>query len=248
VGTIVAIGGGEIGRPGHPVETAAIDRCIVRLTGLRRPRLLFLPTAMQDSALYVETVERHFGGRLGCRVDTLYLYRQKHTAGELRSKILDSDVIYVGGGNTWRMLRRWGKMGIDALLRQAYRRGTVLSGLSAGAICWFRYGSSDSRRRLRADSPLLRIRGLDLVPALLCPHYHDGDARAQLRAMMRRTPGVAIALDTCCAIVIVDGGYRILSSNADASAYKVYWTRGEFHEEQLPKRRAFSSLEEVTRR
>jgi hypothetical protein len=181
----VAIGGGEIGRPGHPVETAAIDRCIVRLTGRRQPRLLFLPTATQDSALYVETGVPPRHGAIGT---------------ERRCDLLVSV----------RKLR-----------------------LSETPPC----------RLAATQNPWTEPRS-----ALLCPHYHDGDARAQLRAMMRRTPGVAIALDTCCAIVIVNGGYRILSSNADASAYKVYWTRGEFREEQIPKRRAFSSMEEVTRR
>jgi dipeptidase E len=72
---IVAIGGGEIGKPGYPVETTKIDKEILRLTGKKSPRLLFIPTASDDSELYFETVKKHFGKRLGCTTDVLLFNR-----------------------------------------------------------------------------------------------------------------------------------------------------------------------------
>ena len=73
MGKIVAIGGGEIGRPGYPVETTVIDKEIIRLTGKTNPHLLFIPTASSDSTSYYEVVKKHFGDDLGCFTDVLYL-------------------------------------------------------------------------------------------------------------------------------------------------------------------------------
>lgn len=121
---IVAIGGGEIGRPGYPIETERIDREIIRLTGKRRPKVLFLPTASGDDPSYWEVFQRYYGQRLGCRTDILYLLRQRPSFKEIKEKILSSDIIYVGGGNTLRMLRRWRRLGVDKVLELAEK--TVL--------------------------------------------------------------------------------------------------------------------------
>ena len=74
---IVAIGGGEIGRPGFPIETLAIDKQIIASSGKKHPKLLFIPTASGDSEGYVQVVQKYFGKKLGCKVDTLYLVKQK---------------------------------------------------------------------------------------------------------------------------------------------------------------------------
>src|SRR3989338_3503001 len=140
MGKIIAIGGGEIGRPGYPVETTKIDREIIRLTGKKSPKLLFLPTASSDDSGYAKVVEKHFGKRLGCRVDVLYLIGTKTAAREIEKRVLQSDIIYVGGGNTLKMLKIWRKRGVDRALEKAYKKGIVLSGVSAGSICWFDSG------------------------------------------------------------------------------------------------------------
>jgi dipeptidase E len=231
---IVAIGGGEIGRPGYPVETTAIDEHILRLTRKARPRIVFLPTASGDSELYYDTFQEHFGGRLGCRTDVLRLLGQPPSESDIRDKILGSDAVYVGGGNTMRMLRIWRKLGVDAVLRQAWDQGVVLSGLSAGAICWFRYGSSDSRKFSDPAAGLMRISALGFVNLSLSPHYDvEEDRKSGLQDMMLRTPGVAIALDNCSAIEITDDRFRVLTSRPNAKAYRAYWSRGVYHEEVL---------------
>ena len=244
---IIAIGGGEIGRPGYPVETTGIDEQIVRATGKGRPKVLLVPTASGDSELYWETFKEHFGGRLECGTDVLWLLRHEPCdEHEAREKILRSDALYVGGGNTARMIRLWRRRGIDVVMREAWERGVVLSGLSAGAICWFRYGSSDSRKFANPDASLIRMRGLGLVNAALCPHYDVEESRKpDLKAMMLKTPGVAIALDNCSAIEIVGDWYRVLTCRAGAKAYRVYWSAGEYHEEPLADdgaRRPLSAL------
>jgi len=102
---IIAIGGGEIGRPGYPVETTKIDKEIINLTGKKNHRLLFVPTASADSELYFETVKKHFGKTLGCKTDVLYLINNDLSKKEIEQKIFGSDIIYVGGGNTLKMMK-----------------------------------------------------------------------------------------------------------------------------------------------
>src|SRR6202167_1800452 len=131
--TIVAIGGGEIRTRG----TAAIDREIIRLSNKKHPKLLFIPTASSDSERYWKHVQEYFGKFLKCKTDVLFLIRQHPPKKQIRSKILSADIIYVGGGNTLMMMRLWRRLGVDKLLIAAYEKGIVLSGISAGSICWF---------------------------------------------------------------------------------------------------------------
>lgn len=231
---IIAIGGGEIGRPGYPIETENIDREIMRLTGKKRPKLLFVPTASGDSAGYVAVAEGYFGKRLGCIVDTLFLIRENPSVAAIEKKILSSDIVYVGGGNTLKMMTVWRKKGVDKILKRAAQEGIVLAGVSAGSVCWFESGCSDSRRMNNPKADYIKVRGLGLIPALHCPHYHQEKNRIpQLKKIMRKTRGVAIALDDCAALEIVDDSYRIIVSNTKARAYKVYWKGGRFFEEPI---------------
>ncbi|HSW96332.1 MAG TPA: peptidase E [Candidatus Saccharimonadales bacterium] len=240
---IVAIGGGEIGRPGYPVETTEIDKEIIKLTGKNNPTLLFLPTASSDSEGYVSVVHEHFQKRLGCKVDVLYLLNKKVSRQEMEEKIFSSDIVYVGGGNTLKMMNIWRRTGVDELLQEAGNKGIILSGVSAGAICWFRYGSSDSRRFTNPKADLIRVSGLGLIPILLCPHYDvEVGRKSDLKDLMKKTSGVAIAIDNCCAIEIVNDQYRIIDSKLTANAYKVYWKDGKYVEVKIEKNKDFTPI------
>lgn len=168
MGKIIAIGGGEIGRLGYPIETEKIDREIIKLTGKKKPKLLFLPTASADSEGYFKTVKKYFGKKLGCYVNVLYLTKEKLSKKEIERKILISDIIYVGGGNTLYLMKIWRKLEVDKILEKAHKKGIVLSGLSAGAICWFKYGNSDSIKFKKGQ--YIKVKGLGLIDALMCPH------------------------------------------------------------------------------
>jgi len=243
---IIAIGGGEIGRPGFPVETTSVDKEIIKLTGKKNPKLLFIPTASSDSEGYYKTVEKHFGKKLRCKTDVLYLIKSKQFKKEIENKILNSDIIYVGGGNTSKMMKTWKKNGVDKILVKACKKGIVMSGLSAGSICWFKYGNSDSRKFTDPDADLIRVKGLGLINALHCPHYNiEAYRRPDLKKMMRKTSGVAIALDNCSAIEVVDDKYRIILSKKTANAYKVYWKKNKFYEEIIRKDKKFNLLSEL---
>ncbi|MGV8171843.1 MAG: Type 1 glutamine amidotransferase-like domain-containing protein [Candidatus Woesearchaeota archaeon] len=252
MGKIIAIGGGEIGRPkegggNYPVETIPIDKEIILQTGKKHPKLLLIPTASSDSEGYFDVVKKHFGKRLGCNVDVLYLLKTKPIYKSIREKIMSSDIIYVGGGNTLLMMNRWKKLGVDKIILEAYEKGKVLSGVSAGALCWFKYGNSDSWKFYDKNRPLIKVSGLGLINALGCPHYSGSsyDRVKSLRIMMKKTSGIAIGLDGNCAIELIDDKYRIISSKNNANAYKVYWKKGKFYNEKITKSKSFQSLREL---
>jgi len=231
--TIVAIGGGEIAR--H--ETLAIDKEIIRLSRKKRPTVLFIPTASSDAQGYIDTFTDYYGTYLNCDVQVLKLIKQHFDPKETSKIILSSDIIYVGGGNTLRMMKLWRKLGIDKILIKAYHQGIILSGISAGAICWFKFGNSDSRRFKNPNAPLIKVRGLGIFNALLCPHYHskeyDKDRRTSLKEMMEKTAEVALAIDDFCACVFIDDTYKVITSKNHAATYKVYWRHSTFHHEKI---------------
>lgn len=249
MGKIIAIGGGEIGRPKedgngfYPVETTLIDEEIIKLTGKSRPSLLFIPTASNDSPNYYRVVKKHFLG-LGCsEVNVLNLSDKALTRAQTGKIILSHDAIYVGGGDTLRMMNIWKKKGIDKILEQAYKKGIVLSGLSAGSICWFSFGNSDSRKFTSGSDKLIKVSGLGFIDALHCPHFDVELSRQDdLKRMMKTTPKVAIALDNCAALEIIDDKYRIITSKPGAKARKAYWRHGEYMLEEIAFNREMQNL------
>ena len=242
MGKLVAIGGGEM----KLGETTGIDREIISLTGKSHPHLLFLPTASNDAVTYYDSIKQHFGQELGCRTDVLFLIQDKPQIKEIEKKILSADAVYVGGGNTEKMMRVWRRTGAAQVLKQAYERGIVLSGISAGAICWFRWGNSDSRILAGTSNSLIRVSGLDLVHALFCPHYDvESHRHKSLKVMMAKTPGIAIAVDNCCAIEIIDDKYRITSTKSSANAYRLFWKSSQYVEQVIKKEKIFRPLSEL---
>jgi dipeptidase E len=227
---IVAVGGGKIGWGAVPSEVMPISREIIRLSGKKKPKLIFIPTASSDDKSYSRMVQAHFGKRK-CRVDVLYLHKQKPTSAEIRKRILTSDIIYVGGGNTLMMMNRWKKLGVNKVLREARQKGKVLCGTSAGAICWFRQGNSDSRKYHNPQAGLIKVTGLNFIDALACPHYDaEKDRKPELKKMMKKTKGIAVAMDNCAALEIVGNRYRALSAKPKAGVYQVYWNQGKYYQ------------------
>lgn len=246
---ILAVGGGEIGRPGTKIETESIDREIIRLTGKAHPRLLFIPTASEDSESYYQVVENYYGKRLGCKTEVLYLIKEKPTKKEIEQKVLGSDIVYVGGGNTLRMLKLWRRYGLDNVLKKALNRGIVLSGVSAGAICWFRYGNSDSLKFSDKRNPLIKLHGLNFIPVMACPHYDsEKSRRPSLIKMIKEKGGISIALENCSALEVLGDKYRIITSLKKANVYKIYRKEGKVIEEKIPNDGKYRPLEELLRK
>lgn len=242
---IVAIGGGEI----REMETAAIDKRIIELTGKTQPKALFIPTASGDAPGYIDTFERVYGEHFGCQTRALTLTQSPPAFEEMSALVLDSDLVYVGGGNTYKMMKLWRRLGLDALLAEAASRGIVLSGLSAGAICWFRYGHSDSRSF--SSNPkwdYIRVSGLGFINAVYCPHYHFEKRETSFSQMIAKRGGIGIACDNNAAIEIVGEHYRILTSAPDGKAYKLFKRSGNARIVELPQNSEWTPLADLLRR
>ena len=140
---------------------------------------------------------------LDCRATHLSLV-QPPTA-DLAAFVLEQDAIYVGGGNTRSLLALWREWGLDVALRAAYERGTVLGGISAGMICWFEYGITDS-----VPGALSPLRCLGWLPGTACPHY-DGEAErrpAFHRLLAEGAVPAGYAADDGAALHFVDDAAR----------------------------------------
>jgi len=223
---IVAIGGGEVFVPCQTPETFEIDRYILRIACdnleqmniRRRLRFLFIPTASGDDLPYCNSLYVIYNLRLGCDFDHLRILGEKLDDEQVRLKINWADIIYVGGGNTDKMMRAWRRRGVDRLLVKAYQAGKVLCGLSAGAICWFESGVSDSRRFFKPENPNWKpilVKGLGLLPGVCCPHYDvEGGWRVPAcEELLRHHPSrQVIALENLCALHVVNGKqYKVFS-------------------------------------
>ncbi len=247
---LVAIGGGEIGGvvkgKQMPLETEVIDREIIKISGKLSPKVLFVSTASWDAQNYIDSFRRYYEGTLDCIVADLKLRTENLSYKEISKKVFDSDIIYVGGGDTIEMLERWKEVGFDEILDDAYKKGIILSGQSAGSNCWFKFGMSDSLRVKDSKEDFIKVKGLDFIEAGHCPHYHD-DYADRVRSMKKvmKERDVCIALDTCVAIEIVEGKYRIITSKEGAHGYKVYIKDEAFVEEIIEEVEEYRDYEEL---
>lgn len=245
---IVAIGGGENGRPGFPYETDEIDKAIVSLSDKQNPQVLFIGTACGDKLSYYACIKRMFGDNLNCETDNLRLFEENYTKDEIAEKISGADIIYVGGGNTRKMINKWKETGVDKLLQNVYEKGTVLSGLSAGSVCWFKYYTSDSDIMDGISNEYILLEGLGLINALHCPHFDVEEGRREtLKNLMLKIdePIVSIAIDNCAAIQVIDNKYRIIASKNAANAYRTYWLDDQYYEELIPKKEEYQDFNEL---
>ena len=225
MGKLVCIGGGEIPRIKNgiqlPYETKEIDEEIVRISGKQNPKLLFIGTASSNSFDYFLVIKKIYED-LGCIVSNLDLLQDSINMEQIEKDILNSDIIYVGGGNTRFMLKKWKELGVDKLLLKAYENGIVCSGLSAGSYCWFKYNYD-------------LIEGLGIVNAINCVHYEekDDEAKNKFYNVIKEKGLVGIALDNCVALKLIDGKVRIIKSNKDKNAYKIMYANNKIIEEKM---------------
>jgi len=218
------IAGGELwGSPG----ALAFRHYLQTLTGERSPRICFLPTAAGDSDPYIAAfLSEMLDAR--CRPSVARLFDRGDR--DLRGLLLHQDVIHVGGGNTANMLAVWRTHGVDDLLREAWESGVILTGMSAGANCWFEASVTDS------FGPLSALRdGLGFLGGSYCPHY---DSEEQRRPTFQRLVGegfpAGYATDDAVALHFVGTELRgIMSAVADSFAYRLDRTADLVSEERI---------------
>ena len=178
---VVACGGQQLLYP-------ALVRYVLGLARRRRPRVLFLGTASGDGAGYLLTFYQGFAG-IDCEPSHLALFDR--TVDDIDAFVRSQDVVIVGGGNTANMLAIWRLHGVESALRNAYAEGTVLSGWSAGCLCWFEGGVTDS---FTPELGALRD-GLGILSGSACPHYDTQEARRPVYAREIAAglpPGIAL--------------------------------------------------------
>jgi dipeptidase E len=225
---ILAMGGGGFSM--EPDNTL-LDDFVLSLARRRRPRTCFVPTASGDADSYVERFLTAFGdGRAEPSVLRLF----SRDAEDLRSFVLDQDVIYVGGGSTANLLAVWRVHGLDTILAEAAAEGVVLAGLSAGMNCWFEASVTDSY-----GPGLDRLDdGLGLVAGSACPHYDGEELRAgTYRALVADGFPAGHAADDGCGLLFEDGELvDVVGSRPKADGYRVHQTPDGVREEPLGAR------------
>ncbi len=225
---VIPIGGGKVFRPCKPPETFAIDKYIfftarvIKLGG--DINFLFIPTASNDDILYCNTIYNIYHLRLGCKYRHLRLIEESPSDSEIIQKIRWADIIYVGGGNTRFMMNVWKETGVDELLKVAYKHGKIMTGMSAGSICWFTGGSSDSEKYDGIeDWKPIWVEGLGIINMEHSPHYSSEEWRKKETAKRAKETGKNIlCLDDNCAMVFVDDTYyRVICAQECVNAHIV---------------------------
>ena len=223
---IIAIGGGGFGaNPGQGI----IEEYILKQTKKKKPNICFIPTATGDNEAYKVNYYATFS-KLQCNPTHLDFFKR---TTDLNKLISTQDAIFVGGGNTKSMLAVWKEWRLDKLLKKAYKQGTVMSGVSAGAICWFENGITDS---WAADLKIMPC--MNFIKGTCCPHY---DEEPQRKPAVKKL----ILANKVKNIFAVDGGVALHIKNEknfksvvfrkDKNSYEVSSNKGNIIEKSFRK-------------
>ena len=210
---IIALGGGGFSmEPDNPL----LDLYILNQVKKTKPEICFIPTASGDSDNYISRYYKFFNLQ-NCNPSHLSLFAPP--TRDLESFILEKDIIYVGGGNTKNLLALWKEWGLDDILKKAWNQGVILAGVSAGSICWFEEGVTDS-----FGDGLEPIKCLGFLKGSNCPHY-DGEIErepAYHKLVGSKKIQAGIAADDGVAIHYKEQEvFKIVSSRPSAKAYRV---------------------------
>ena len=217
-GQIIAIGGVGFTEAPHAPRIERYLLAQIQLTQeaqRTRPRVCFIGSASGDNDHYVARFYETFAA-LGCEPSHASLFRR---TGVLREQLLAQHLVFVGGGNTKSLLALWRDWGLPELLTETAAAGVVLAGISAGAICWFDQGVTESW-----GDGLRALPGLGMLRGSCCPHY-DGEAErrpAYRRLMQDGAVAEGYAIDDRAALHFRDGELlRVVADNTTAKAYRV---------------------------
>jgi dipeptidase E len=214
-------GGGFSMEPDNPL----LDLYALKLCNNERPKVCFVATASGDAQGYIDRFYKAFK-KHHCHPHHLSLTGSPRE--DLREFVLNMDLIYVGGGNTMNMLARWRQTGFDGVLKEAWKQGVVLAGISAGSICWFEQGVTDS-----IPGKLTALDCLGLLKGSNCPHY-DGEAErrpAYQRLVAAREIQEGIACDDGVGLHFIDNDLsHLVSSRIGAKGWKLTLKNGQVEE------------------
>lgn len=229
--TIIALGGGGFStEPDNPL----LEDYILSLVAQPAPHVCFLPTASGDADPYIVKFYHAFSGAAfpHRRAIPTHLSLFRRTVSDLRDFLLAQDVLYVGGGNTANMLAAWRIHGLDSILREAWQAGVILCGPSAGAVCWFESGVTDS-----FGLPLQPITNcLGFLPGSFCPHYDSESTRRPIYQNLVATGQLPTGLAADDGVALHFTGTNlteVVTSRPTARAWRVTLSDGQLHEEEL---------------
>lgn len=224
---IIAIGGH--GMNVLRSENLKLHQYILQVSPQKNPKIAFLGTATGDDKTYTASFYDGFA-RLSCRPSHLNLFFMNQL--DYQDYLLNQDIIYVGGGNTFNMLKIWQGWGVDKLLKTCYEKGIILAGSSAGSICWFIGGNSDSFSQLE----LHPVEGLGFLPFSHSPHYDGEKLRKPNYHKLIKTGELpaGYAMDNYAGIHFVDEKPKLnFASKQGAKVYFVGKKEGEVVETEL---------------
>ena len=230
---LVLIGGGENGRPGYNYETHEIDKRIVELTNKKTPNFLFIGFALAKfEESYFQVISDIYNKRFKCNTNMLSITDLQNKT-TVKNKISNADIIYVGSGNTMKLLKYFTNNNLSKLFKISLDKGTVLCGISAGAICWCKGGLSDSISS--NDRKYSIIDALNYADIILCPHYSSElERKKSLKTELKRYKNsIAIALDNGSALEIVDNKYKVVTSLNKARARLCYYANDQYYIKEL---------------
>lgn len=252
---IVAIGGGntyQIDKNGNRLtyETREIDQEIINLTEKEKPNFLFLAHSQLDfgeesEKEYYNSIKMIYRDIFGCECRWLKISDLLNNMNKVYKDVLWADIIYEGRGGTYNMIKFWKKTGFDKILREAWESGKVMCGVSAGAICWFKYGNTLDHRFINNECN--KIDGLGFINAYISPHCHLTKKNEMEKRSLKYIDSIGVSLSDCCAIEIIDDEYRIIKStphdeNFRPYAMKKYWDDGKYYEEKLDFSECYKKL------
>jgi len=223
---IIAIGGGGFGRnPGIGI----IEKYILEQSKKDMPNICFIPTATGDDESYKVSYYATLT-KLNCNPTHLDFFKR---TPNLEKIIMKNDIIFVGGGNTKSMLAVWRDWGLDIILKEAYESGVIMSGVSAGAICWFQRGITDSWA-----NKLNIIDCLSFTKGNCCPHYDEEAERKPSLSnfILNEQINECFAIEGGCALHIKnDAVFKAVSFKEEKNSFLVKEEDEKIIESVLPK-------------
>lgn len=234
---LVTIGGGKIKGWNFDTkdsnqeiyETENIDKEIVKLSEKENPKLLFIGTASRENSIYFNAIKNIYED-LGCVAESLEII-SSNDLEKIREKVLSSDIVYIGGGNTRFMLQEWERVGLKEILLEAYNNGIVMSGFSAGAYCWFKYNYE-------------LIEGFNLINAVVCVHYDEKseEKKKQFYEVIKNNNMMGIALDNGTALEVINNRFKVIKSIENAKAYIIKYVNGDIKVETIESGRMYDII------
>lgn len=226
----------------------SIDEEIIKLTDKTSPKILFIPIASGDDENYCNLYRKIYEERLGCTLEVLYLFKELPCEDEIRSKVFSSDIVYIGGGPTLRLIEYLNKFNMKNILAEASEKGIVIAAISEGGIVLGEHYFYSEEKNDYNEEDFNNFRKVDcfgFLNLLICPHYNLEGYSHRIASMVREYELVGIGLDNNAALEIIDDKYRIISSKYSANAYALYLKQGKLYRKLIEKKSEFRDLAEL---